>query len=99
MLPRSLLAALALVLLLLAGRVAVAQQGAPLYDFYARGPYRSEVPRPDTVLGYEVGKTNTTFRDQERVILALAEAAKDRVRVTEYGRSVEGRPLRLVLVS
>lgn len=69
------------------------------YNFYGRGPYRADVPRPSAILGYEAGKTHTTFRDQERVINAIAEAAKDRVRVVEYGRSIEGRPLRLVLVS
>jgi hypothetical protein len=50
-------------------------------------------------LGYEPGDRHTTFRDQERVLLTIAEAAKDRVRVVEYGKSVEGRPLRLFLLS
>ncbi len=83
-----------------------AQTAAPVspappraYDFYGRGPYRRNIPRPAAVLGYEAGATHSTFRDQERVILAIAAAAKDRVRVIEYGKSVEGRPLRLVLVS
>jgi hypothetical protein len=25
------------------------------FDFYARGPYRAAVPRPENVLGYHVG--------------------------------------------
>ncbi len=69
------------------------------YDFYAHGPYRRNVPRPSAVLGFEIGQTHSTFRDQERALLAIAAAATDRVRVVEYGKSVEGRPLRLVLVS
>jgi hypothetical protein len=92
-----------------AGRVAAADVPAAVaapvatgerpFDFYGRGPYRADVPRPSAVLGYEAGRTHTTFRDQERVILAIAAAAKDRVRVIEYGHSVERRPLRLVIVS
>lgn len=69
------------------------------YDFYAHGPYRRIVPRPSTVLGFEIGQTHSTFRDQERVVLAIAAAAPDRVKVVEYGKSVEGRPLRLIFVS
>lgn len=42
---------------------------------------------------------HSTFRDQERVIEAIAQAAKDRVRVLEIGKSTEGRPLRLIVVS
>jgi hypothetical protein len=72
---------------------------APKFDFYGRGPYRRDVPRPSAILGYEAGARHTTFREQEAVILAIANAAKDRVRVVDYGRSVEGRPLRLVFVS
>jgi hypothetical protein len=72
---------------------------APKFDFYGRGPYRRDVPRPSTILGYEAGERHSTFREQEAVILAIANAAKERVRVVEYGKSVEGRPLRLVFVS
>jgi len=71
----------------------------PLYDFYARGPYRAAVPKPSAILGYQAGEMHTTYRDQERTLLAIAQAAKDRVRLVNYGKSVEGRPLRLVVVS
>ncbi len=69
------------------------------YDFYGRGPYRAGVPRPSAVLSYEAGETHTNYRDQERTLLAIAAAAKDRIRMVEYGRSVEGRPLRLFIVT
>lgn len=69
------------------------------YSFYHRSPYRASVPRPSEILGYEAGAKHTTFRDQERVIQAIAQAAKDRVQVVEYGKSSEGLPLRLVIVS
>lgn len=76
-----------------------APNGKPAYDFYSHGPYRKAIPKPSAILGYEAGETHTTFRDQERVILAIAEAARDRVRVFDIGKSVEGRPLRLIAVS
>jgi hypothetical protein len=69
------------------------------YDFYNRPPYRATVPKPDTLLGYALGTWHTTYRDQERAILAITEAATDRTRIWEYGKSVEGRPLRLIAVS
>ncbi len=69
------------------------------YDFYTRAPYRADVPKPDAILGYPLGTWHSTFRDQERVLLAIAAAAPDRVRLWEYGKSVEGRPLRLLAIS
>ncbi len=77
---------------------AAAERAAP-FDFYVHKPYRASVPRPSDVLGYEPGDRHSTFRDQERYLLALATAAPDRVRVEEYGTSIEGRPLRLFIVS
>lgn len=73
--------------------------GAEPFDFYRRAPYRANVPRPSAILGYEIGERHSTYREQERVILAIAEAARDRVRIIEFGKSVEGRPLRLVIVT
>lgn len=68
------------------------------FDFYGLGPYDSAVPKPETILGYGPGERLTTFRDQERVIEAIAGGAKNRVRVIEYGKSVEGRPLKIVVI-
>ena len=31
------------------------------FDFYAGGPYREEVPRPASLLGYEPGEFHTTY--------------------------------------
>ena len=69
------------------------------FSFYARGPYRSGIPRPETILGYNVGEMNTQFGQQEKVLLAIADAAKDRVRVEEIGSSYERRTMRLYLIS
>ncbi|MBI4543487.1 MAG: hypothetical protein HY705_10710 [Gemmatimonadetes bacterium] len=69
------------------------------FDFYERGPYRAEVPRPSSLLGYEPGEFHTDYGNMERVIDAIARAAPDRVRLTRYGRSEERRPLYLLAVS
>ncbi len=69
------------------------------FDFTARGPYRPEVPRPEALLGYSLGARNTQYGEQERVLLAIADAARDRVRVEEIGASHEGRRMRVFVVS
>ncbi|MFN2567762.1 MAG: M14 family zinc carboxypeptidase [Gemmatimonadaceae bacterium] len=69
------------------------------FSFYSRGPYRAAVPRPEAILGYTIGDLNTQFALQERVLLAVAGAARDRVRVEEIGWTNERRAIRLYLVS
>ena len=78
--------------------------GAPVlaqeqFDFYGRGPYRPEVPRPSALLGYEPGQFHTDYGNMERVVQAIAAAAPDRVRVFETGRSEERRRLYLIAIS
>ena len=102
-------ALLALVVLLAAPRSLAAQDEASpprpaprddrAFSFYDRGPFRPAVPRPEALLGYAVGERNTQFALQERVLLAIADAAKDRVRVEEIGTTAEGRRMRLYLIS
>ena len=70
-----------------------------LFSFYARGPYRAQVPRPEALLGFRFGDRNAQYAEQERVLLAIADAAKDRVRVEEIGATHEGRRMRLYIVS
>ncbi|MDQ3518520.1 MAG: hypothetical protein M3466_08950, partial [Gemmatimonadota bacterium] len=69
------------------------------FSFYDRGPYRANVPRPESILGYDVGLMNTQFALQEKTLLAIAEAAKDRVRIEEIGSSYERRTMRLYIIS
>ena len=69
------------------------------FDFYERGPYRTEVPRPATLLGYEPGQFHTNYGNMERVVRAIAQAAPDRVRVFAYGSSEERRTLAVIAVS
>ena len=69
------------------------------FSFYDRGPYRAGVPRPESILGYDIGEANTQFAQQERVLLAIANAATDRVRIEEIGSTNERRTMRLFIIS
>ncbi|MEJ7616463.1 MAG: hypothetical protein WKF30_05720 [Pyrinomonadaceae bacterium] len=46
------------------------QQGLeePAFDFYTRGPYRENVPRPQSILRFEVGEFHTNYSQMERVV-------------------------------
>jgi len=77
----------------------LALQAPKPIDLNTDGPYDAAVPRPERVLGYELGSRITTFRDQEMVVQGIANAARARVRAFEYGKSVQGRPLRILAFS
>lgn len=69
------------------------------FDFHRFGPYDGAVPKPETILGYQAGERHTVFRDQENVVYGIADKAKARVKIIEFGRSTEGRPLKIAVVS
>jgi hypothetical protein len=69
------------------------------FDFYARGPYRPQVPRPETLLGYRVGARQTMYYQQQQVLDQMMAAAPDRVRTEVIGRTVEGKVMRLLIIS
>jgi hypothetical protein len=68
------------------------------YDFYSEGPYDSSIPRPESILRYGPGERTTTFREQEQVLQAIVSKAPTRIQSIEYGRSEEGRPLRIYVI-
>ena len=68
------------------------------FSFYD-GRYRPDVPRPDLLLGYEIGQWHTPYEQQQRVLLTIAAAAGDRVRVEEIGITPEKRTMRIFIVS
>ncbi|HWS90904.1 MAG TPA: M14 family zinc carboxypeptidase [Pyrinomonadaceae bacterium] len=93
-------AALALLLALAAlCPTATAQGPGERFDFYTRGPYRQNVPRPQSLLRYDVGEFHTNYAMMERVIQAIAQAAPDRVRVFDIGLTNEYRMQHVVAVS
>ena len=69
------------------------------FSFYEHGPYDASVPHPEKTLGYAIGDRHTVYRDLERVGKAIAAGAKGRVVEIEFGKSTEGRPLRIFVVS
>lgn len=68
-------------------------------DFYADGPYDPSVPKLESILHYGPAEKITNYRDQERVLKAIAEKSKSRVKEIEFGKSVEGRPLHVFVIS
>lgn len=91
--------------LALAATLALAQgQTAGILAPLSRGetldlpPLDEKVPRPDAVLGYPLGARFTSW---DRIVsyLETLDAASPRVKMWEYGRTYEGRPLKLVAVS
>lgn len=85
-------------LLLLTLPTALAAQEAPL-DFFARGPYRAGVPRPDSLIGYGPGARHTQYAQQQAVLEQLVAASGGRATFEEIGTSEEGRRMRVVLIS
>ncbi|WP_100657893.1 M14 family zinc carboxypeptidase [Alteromonas flava] len=62
------------------------------------GDYRQDITHPDEVLGFAVGQRVAT-PDQIMQAIDIWAKQSDRLRVIEYARSHEGRPLYAVLIS
>jgi Zinc carboxypeptidase. len=69
------------------------------FDFYTRGDYRPNVPRPQGILRYDVGDFHTTFAQMEQVINTIAAAAPDRVKIYDIGETNEHRMQHLIAIS
>ena len=72
---------------------------AQAFDFYARGPYRPAVPRPETITGYAAGEQQTMYAVMQRYLDTLIATAPDRVRAETWGQTVEHRPYRVLVIS
>ena len=69
------------------------------FDFYNRGDYRTEVPRPQSILRYDVGDHHTTYAQMEKVIESIAKATPERVRIFDIGTTNEYRMQHIVAIS
>lgn len=69
------------------------------FDFYATAQYRAGIPRPEQVLGYPIGSWHTTYGRMEQFITRLAATAPDRVKIFDYGQSVERQVMHLIAIS
>jgi hypothetical protein len=78
---------------------AQAQRDDSQFDFYARGPFRENVPRPQSLLRFDVGQFHTNYAQMERVVERIAQAAPDRVRITDIGETNEHRMMHVVAIS
>lgn len=74
-------------------------QMEPKFDFYTRGPYRENVPKPQSILRFDVGDHHTTYGQMEQVINAIAAAAPDRVKIFDIGTTNEHRMQHIVAIS
>ena len=72
---------------------------AQSFDFYARGPYRSNVPRPEQITGYQAGEQHTMYAVLQRYLDTLLASAPERARSETWGYTVEHRPYRALIIS
>lgn len=70
------------------------------YDapFFSNANYNPEIPTPGAILGYRLGDKAASPAEIETVIKAIA-AKSDRMKLFEYARTFEGRPLHYLVVS
>lgn len=87
------------VFLCLCFALSAAAQPDEKFDFYTRGDYRPNVPRPQSILRYDVGDFHTTYAQMEKVIEQIAAAAPDRVKIYDIGLTNEYRMQHLVAIS
>src|SRR5438477_3717091 len=60
------------------------------FDFYARGPYRPAVPRPEAITGYAAGDQHTMYAVMQHYLDTLVATAPERRRCrdnVEIGRA------------
>ena len=86
---------LALALIATAVSPSLAQTPEP---FWPGAQYDSKIPTLEQVVGHASGDEVTTPEQIATYLRALAQAAPDRTRLTEYARTWEGRPLWLFVV-
>ena len=79
--------------------VCPAAGAAQSFDFYARGPYRPAVPRPEVITGYPAGQQHTMYAVMQHYLDTLVATASERVRVERWGETAEHRPIRALIIS
>lgn len=72
---------------------------ADTYEFWPGADYDPAIPTVEQVLGYQTGEKITSPRDMIRYFEALEQAAPDRIRLTDYATSWQGRRLIYAAIS
>ncbi len=86
-------------IVIIASLVATHASAQDNFVFWPNADYDPAIPTVEDVLGYESGVRITWHRDAIRYFEALEEAAPDRVSVSRYAQSWEGRDLIYVVVT
>ncbi|MBZ5588936.1 MAG: carboxypeptidase [Acidobacteriia bacterium] len=73
-------------------------RAADVFDVLPKAAHDPKVPTLKSVLGFDWGEEITDPDQVARYAQALEASAAGRVRLLEYGRSTEGRPLLLLVV-
>ncbi|SDL30329.1 Zinc carboxypeptidase [Catalinimonas alkaloidigena] len=76
-------------------------QTPPTLDYYlpAATRYRPAIPTPEQVLGFQIGTWHLSHDQQVWYLRTLAAAAPDRIKIEEYGRTYEDRPLQVLIIT
>ena len=92
------LRALAVAAMLGLGQVATAQQADLSYYLPKEVQYSNSIPKPQDILGYNVGDWHVSH-DQLAMYMRMMAEASDRISITEYARTHENRPLYLLTIT
>lgn len=84
---------------ILGGLLPLCASGQEEFVFWPNADYDPTIPTVEDVLGYRSGERITWHGDAIRYFEALAAAAPDRVSVSRYAQSWEGRDLIYVVVT
>jgi len=93
---KSLLRCVAILTALVFGNATLAQDD---FVYWPNADYDPAIPTVEQVLGYQPGERITWHRDAIRYFEALAAAAPQRMRITEYATSWQGRELIYAVLS
>ncbi len=87
------------IIVLASGVIATQLNAQEKFVFWPNANYDPAIPTVEDVLGYSPGERITWHRNAVRYFEALAEAAPERVSVSRYAASWEGRELIYVVVT
>lgn len=90
---------LSIVSRLIAGLCALGLGVAAQAQSFFEGEFDSAIPTLEETLGYQPGSRITAPEDAVTYLRALAAAAPDRMKIVEYARSWQGRPLHYVILT
>ena len=88
-----------MIVIVVSGLVANFAMAQDNFVFWPNANYDPAIPTVEDVLGYQSGDRITWHRDAIRYFEALQKAAPDRVSVSRYAQSWEGRDLIYVVVT